>query len=189
MRSFLPLTPLHLERLSHLAALDHDFFTRRDGRPEYRDRRVAVTLAQGAALHYVNRRNGVKDLDVWTFYAARPGEPFPAAKRETHADFGPSELGRQRYDLAEAVSPRQLRQWRRWSLYSGRRVDFMVRPLLVRPSASLDEVVGAIQCYLRLGGTSRASTKPSSWYLAQKAMVMIDPLRTRGQVIWPILGT
>ena len=24
---------------------------------------------QGAALHYVNERNGVKDFDVWSFYA------------------------------------------------------------------------------------------------------------------------
>lgn len=31
-------------------------------RPEYADRRVAVALAQGAALHYLDGRNGVKDL-------------------------------------------------------------------------------------------------------------------------------
>ena len=53
------------------------------GRPEYRDRRLAVVLAQGAALHYVDHCHGVKDLDVWTFYAAVPGERFPGDKRET----------------------------------------------------------------------------------------------------------
>ena len=33
---------------------------------------IAVALCQGAALHYVNGSNGIKDLDVWTFYAERP---------------------------------------------------------------------------------------------------------------------
>ena len=29
----------------------------------------AGPLCQGAALHYVNGRNGVKDFDVWSIYA------------------------------------------------------------------------------------------------------------------------
>jgi hypothetical protein len=81
--------------LASLADEDHARFTRDDGRPEYRERRLAVVLAQGAALHFVNGTNGVKDLDVWTFYAAIPGIRFPADRRETHADFGRSDLGRQ----------------------------------------------------------------------------------------------
>ncbi len=68
-RSYVPLRGAHIERLRELADEDHRFFTRPAMRPEYRERRVAVTLAQGAALHYVDGKNGVKDLDVWTFYA------------------------------------------------------------------------------------------------------------------------
>jgi hypothetical protein len=30
---------------------------------------------------------------MWTFYAALPGTRFPAHRRETHADFGLSDLG------------------------------------------------------------------------------------------------
>jgi hypothetical protein len=35
------------------------------------DSLVCVALCQGAALHFVDGENGVKDFDVWTFYAAR----------------------------------------------------------------------------------------------------------------------
>jgi hypothetical protein len=93
-RSYEPLSPAHLRRLAELAEQDHQLFTRVDGRPEYRTHRLSVTLAQGAALHYLDGRNGVKDLDVWTLYAAVPGARFPADRRETHADFGPSEFDR-----------------------------------------------------------------------------------------------
>jgi hypothetical protein len=97
-RTFVPLTREHLDHLADLADRDHQAFTRPAGRPEYRDRRLLTVLAQGAARHYLDcladcdpgSRTGVKDLDVWTFYAAIPGVTFPAAKRETHVDFGPS---------------------------------------------------------------------------------------------------
>lgn len=46
--------------------------TRDRGRPEYRERRVAVVLAQGAALRFVDGTNGVKVLDVSTCAARRP---------------------------------------------------------------------------------------------------------------------
>lgn len=80
-RSYARLTVDHLARLSDLAAADHAYFTRADGRPEYRDRKLVVVLAQGAALHFVDRRTGIKDLDVWTFYGGLDGERFPGDKR------------------------------------------------------------------------------------------------------------
>ena len=76
-RSRAPLTDEHLRRLAAVAETDHEFFARPDGRPEYRTRRLAAVLAQGAALHFLDGRTGVKDLDVWTFYAAIPGTRFP----------------------------------------------------------------------------------------------------------------
>lgn len=85
LRTFEPLTRKHLDRLAGLAARDHEAFTRPTGRPEYCQRRILVVLAQGAACHYLDclaghdaeARTGVKDLDVWTFYAAIPGTVFP----------------------------------------------------------------------------------------------------------------
>ena len=165
MRSFVPLTREHLVHLVALATVDHEKFTRTDGRPEYSDLRVAVVLAQGAAQHWVDvhagtaRPNGVKDLDVWTFYAARPGAQFPAAKRETHADFGRSSLGRQAYTPADvaALGPRM----HAWELYEGRRVDFLMRALPVPRGCPPDEAEEAIANWLTAGARSKSVTPPS----------------------------
>lgn len=192
-RSFEPLTSEHLDRLAKLAAQDHQAFTRSAGRPEYRQRRVLAVLAQGAASHYLDclvghesaSRRGVKDLDVWMFYAAMPRTAFPAARRETHADFGPSTLGRQSYDLAGARTARERALWRRWNAYEGRRVDFMLRALPVQPDAPYAEIIHAVQDWLRHGTAAVSAKKPSAWYLAQKAVVTLTPSSHRGQVLWP----
>lgn len=184
-RSYAPIMAVHLARLSALAAADHSCFTRAAGRPEYRERRVAVVLAQGAALHYADGRSGVKDFDVWSFYAALPGQRFPADRRETHADFGVSEFGRQLYELQEARSEREATRWRGWQRYGGRRVDFLMRALPIAPDAGTDEVIDSLQHWLALGARSRASHKPSPWHLAQKAVALIEPAHCRGRLIWP----
>ena len=65
-------------------------FARRPGRcGRYAGRLLCRALCQGAALHYLDGRNGVKDFDVWSFYAALADGPFPYRWRGT-ADFGPS---------------------------------------------------------------------------------------------------
>jgi hypothetical protein len=77
-RSPARITRRVLDRLSAIAAEDReDRFTRRPRWAPYRDRIVCVALCQGAALHYVDKRNGVKDLDVYTFYAAHEVGQFP----------------------------------------------------------------------------------------------------------------
>ena len=72
-RSYGHLLPEDLHRLGEIARQDREEFFHRC--PRYRplqDDIIAVALCQGAALHYVNGSNGIKDLDVWTFYAKRP---------------------------------------------------------------------------------------------------------------------
>nr|WP_245181943.1 hypothetical protein [Sinorhizobium mexicanum] len=78
----------------------------------YRDRLLLLALAQGSALHYLNGTNGLKDIDVWAFFAAGPSKPFPHRKRWC-VDFGPSRFGRHPADLG----------------YSGRRLDLMGRSI------------------------------------------------------------
>jgi hypothetical protein len=185
-RSRARLTHEHLRRLAALAEEDHAFFTRPGGRPEYEARRLAVALAQGAALHYLDGRNGVKDLDVWTFYAAIPGKRFPADKRMRHADFGPSSLGRQTYALHAADSERQRALWQHWSAaYTGRRVDFCIRALPVQADAPINSVIGVLQEWLARGAQSTAADKPSAGHLAKKAVVLLYPDSHRGYVVWP----
>lgn len=68
-RSYEQLTKADLKRLGQIAARDRDDLFRR--KPDlgrlYSRRLFAVALCQGAALHYLNGKNGIKDLDVWSF--------------------------------------------------------------------------------------------------------------------------
>jgi hypothetical protein len=180
-----------LTRLAVLADKDHHLFTRAGGRPEFADRRVAVVLAQGAAQHFLDclegarRPNGVNDLDVWTFYAAIPGTRFPADRRKRVEDFGPSALGRNRFDFAKANDSAQLARWKKWDRFEGRRVDLMVRPLPIDPDATPDDVVGALRAWLQAGAGQPASARRSNWYLSQRAVVLIHPGSRLGEVVWP----
>lgn len=77
-RSYERISRRVLDRLSEIAAEDRqDRFRRKPRWEPYRDRLICVALCQGAALHYVDDRNGVKDLDVWTFFSAAEVGPFP----------------------------------------------------------------------------------------------------------------
>jgi hypothetical protein len=79
-----------LRRLAELAAdAEAELFGRnRQGSGRYAARLLGRALCQGAAVHYVDGRNGVKDFDVWSFYAELDGWPFPPRWRGTR-DFGP----------------------------------------------------------------------------------------------------
>lgn len=122
---------------------------------------LCVALCQGAALHYLDGRNGVKDFDVWTFYAAHPDGPFPS-RRVARADFGPSKFGRLPNDLRP---------------YAGRRVDLIGRSLPVGPDA---DPVQALRHYLSTSRTGSARA------LARKAVILVDPAHLRGVIAWPV---
>jgi hypothetical protein len=51
------------------AEVEAGLFARRlQGAGCYAGRLLCRALCQGAALHYLNATNGVKDFDVWSFY-------------------------------------------------------------------------------------------------------------------------
>jgi hypothetical protein len=147
-----------------------DQSTRRVAWPSRSHRELLSTISTA-------ERTGVKDLDVWTFYAAIPGERFPGDKRVRRADFRLSSLGRQAYDLDAARDARQRAMWRRWSAYTGRRVDFCLRVLPIQADVPINSVISTLQEWLARGAKSRAKRKPSPWYLAQKAVVLLYPTR------------
>ncbi len=63
-----------LARLSEIASQDRDDLSDPSGKwPDYRGRQVLVVLAQGGAQQYLGGSTGVKDLDVWSFFARVPG--------------------------------------------------------------------------------------------------------------------
>ncbi len=156
-----------LRRLGQIAAEDREFFHRR--RPEYRDRLLCVALCQGAGKHYVDvelgspEPNGVKDFDVWSFFAAIPRERFPADKRNTHEDFGLSKFGRWQKEPA------------RFAHFHGRRVDLLMRALPVPLDA---DPVASLRDYLTEPRTRSARE------LAAKGVVLIEPERLVGTIVW-----
>jgi hypothetical protein len=150
-----------LLRLAVLAAeAEAGLFARHPhGAGRYTGRLLCRALCQGAALHYLDGRNGVKDFDVWSFYAARGDGPFPYRWRGT-ADFGPSRFGRHPADPPS---------------YAGRRVDLLGRSLPAPPGANPAVV---LRDYLSAARTTSAKA------LAAKAVILITPEHDAGEVIW-----
>ncbi len=150
-----------LRRLAEIARVDLDAYISRspDPRAAFRPLKLCVALCQGAALHFVDQRNGVKDLDIYTFFRAGETMTFPARRRGVH-DFGLSKFGRHPDDEG----------------FSGRRVDVMGRSIACSDDTSPSD---AVRQYLKTTPTGTA------WHLAQKAVVLIDPPAVCGTVIWP----
>ena len=120
---------------------------------------ICVALCQGAALHYIDKKNGVKDFDVWTFYRDHPKRPFPY-RRNVPRDFGDPKFG------TSLDKPH----------YIGRRVDLIGRSIPYRHGQG---PIKAIRDYLRI------SPNKSPWLLAQKAIIIIEPERLIGRIAWP----
>lgn len=160
-RSHARITTGDLERLAKIAEEDRkEYVDNHPKRAPLKRRILAVALCQGAALHFLNNANGIKDFDVWTFYTARPSLSYPP-RRITHRDFGGPKFGR---------SPN-------WNHFVGRRVDLLGRSIASRTGESC---LIAIRRYLSNGRTESARR------LAEKAVILLEPKAMRGQVVWPI---
>ena len=160
-RSMKPITKVDLRRLGDIATRDLESLFRRhpDMAHLYRHRLFAVALCQGAALHFLDGKNGVKDFDIWCFFRAHPAKPFPY-RRHARADFGSPKFGKSR----------------NWEHLVGRRVDLLGRSLEVSSHASpADSLCG----YLSSSKTATARA------LAKKAMILVYPRSLLGTVVWP----
>ena len=73
-RVYLPVRKRHLRFLAQVTKIEREAFFRRNPSQvsRYRNRFLAAALCQGAALHYLNRKNGVKDFDIHLFYVQHP---------------------------------------------------------------------------------------------------------------------
>jgi hypothetical protein len=130
-----------------------------NGADRYAGRLLCRALCQGAVLHYLDGRNGVKDFDVWSFHAARADVPFPYRWRA--ADFGPSKFDRWPSDPPS---------------YTGRRVDFLGRSL---PTPVGADPAAVLRDYLSAARTASAKA------LAAKAVILLTPEHCAGDRVWP----
>ena len=161
-RSYEEITLGDLTRLGQIARLDRqELFAKK---PRYRvlgERLICVVLCQGAARHFIDDKNGVKDFDIWTFFAAHPDAPdFPWRRRKARA-FGNPRFG---------PSPDK-------PGFVGRHVDLLGRSIEV---AEDDDPISVLRTYLSEGGTETACR------LSEKAVVLLEPADRLGTVVWPI---
>jgi hypothetical protein len=164
-RSYERIEEADFERLGTLAKNDREeFFARNLHWRHYAARIVCVAVCQGAAKHFVDNQTGVKDFDVWTFFAEHSTGPLKVDRRIMHADFGPSKFG---------VDPEDR------GPFTGRRVDFLMRSIRCPLGA---DAVGAIRNYLSRGATDSARR------LSEKAVVFIEPAHLCGSIVWPVAG-
>jgi hypothetical protein len=153
-RSHAPFTDEHLKRWVKIALEDQEGLFGRNPplRKAYRNRLLLIALCQGGAQHFVDCKkglkhtNGVKDLDVYSFYAEHPTTPWPY-RRHGVADFGESEFGYHPNRRAGFV---------------GRQVDLMGRALPIRLHAEPIEVIQAVRRWLT------TSSNPTPQHLSRR---------------------
>jgi len=164
-RSLARIEVTDLLRLARRAAqAEAELFARRPQvARRYGGRLLCRALCQGAALYYLSGEKGIKDFDVWSFYAEHDDGPFPY-RWHLQRDFGPSKFGRYPHDAPS---------------YAGRRVDFLGRSL---PAGLRTDRAAALRKYLSTGRTATAKA------LAAKAVILIDPEHRVGEIVWPDAG-
>jgi hypothetical protein len=156
-----------LVRLAEIAAADQaDFLSRNPRYVHLRDGLICMALCQGGAQHHVDclrgaqDPNGVKDLDVYTFYRRIRGKRDYHPQRQVRVDYGDPWFGRHPDDKG----------------YKGRRIDLLGRSIPGEPGQDPAE---ALQAWLR------TSTNNTPRLLAEKAVVLLTPASRRGEIVWP----
>jgi hypothetical protein len=179
VRSFTTLTAEHLRRLDDIAEAHHRVLAARH--PEWTGELLATCLVQGGARHFVHGDRGVKDLDVYLFYALPDGRSaahFPLNRGTRHADFGVSDLGRQLLREEERADPALRRKVARWESFEGRRVDLLARAIPPHPGGART----AVREWLTRGSRKRPSAGGSDWHLSRTPVVCLRP--DLGAVWW-----
>ena len=117
---------------------------------------LVVALCQGAAMHYHDKTNGIKDFDIWFFY------PF----NQKHLPYRTCwnwDYQNPKFDRHPLMPE-----------YKGRKVDVLVRSIR---NYSKNDPIKTIHNFLQYENTT------SSKELAKKAVVLLTP-ELLGKVVW-----
>jgi hypothetical protein len=157
-RSYEPLTQIDLRRVVQLVLRELvDIYAHAAVAKTYRDRLFAMALCQGSAQHYIDMKNGVKDIDVWAFFRAGLAKPFPYRARWT-IDFGASHLGRHPSDIG----------------YAGRRIDLIGRSIEMHRGEVPEAAI------IRWLNTRTESAK----LISQRPVIGLHPENLFGRRLW-----
>ncbi|MFH2064747.1 MAG: hypothetical protein ABIK15_06090 [Pseudomonadota bacterium] len=118
---------------------------------------LAVALCQGAAMHYHDKKNGIKDFDVWFFY------PFNK-KHLPYRTYWNWDYTNPKFGHHPTISG-----------YIGRKVDVLVRSIR---NFTVDDPIKTIHQFLQFENTTSAKE------LSKKSVVMLSPDNLVGRVIW-----
>lgn len=154
------ITKPDLKKLLELASQDmEEFFVRNPKyKKDYEGKESLIALCQGGALHYIDKKNGVKDFDVWFFYPKKELQlPY---RRRGVVDFGKSKFGKH---------PKVIK-------YEGRTIDVLMRSDSNFNRTSPEK---GIEKYLDAQTTNTAKK------LSQKAVIGLYPESVFGKVLWP----
>lgn len=118
---------------------------------------LCIALCQGAAMHFHDKKNGVKDFDVWFFYQFN--QKHLPCRTMWNWDYQNKKFGRHPH----------------FSEYEGRKVDVIVRSI---KNYIVGDPVRTIFTYFEKEKTD------SSKLLAEKAVVLLSPEKYFGKTIW-----
>ncbi|MEK7078304.1 MAG: hypothetical protein AAB911_01920 [Patescibacteria group bacterium] len=82
------LTRDDLNGLKKIALQEHKNFFKRNRKSKklskaYTSKLFCIALCQGAAIHYIDHKNGIKDFDVWLFYKKDDKVNFPDRSKKS----------------------------------------------------------------------------------------------------------
>jgi len=164
-RAYEKITVEDLTRLRELALRDlKEFFKHHPRYEPYENSLILMALCQGAALHFIDGKEGVKDFDVWSFFAEVPSIKLPYRRRK-QIDSGLEKFG---------VNPDDFRKG-----YKSRHIDLFMRTIeahVVKDKRR--DPRGCITEYLRAVKTKTARS------LAEKAVVGLYPDRILGEILY-----
>ena len=95
-----------LKRLQEIAFEDlENFITRKPEYKPFKKKLLFIGLCQGAGQHYLDRKHGVNDFDVWFFFKESKKENFPyrrSKKKESGLEkFGADPSGKYKTRVVE----------------------------------------------------------------------------------------
>ena len=164
-RAYERITVKDLTRLCELALRDlKEFFKQHPRYEPYKNSLILIALCQGAALHFIDGKEGVKDFDVWSFFAENSSIKLPY-RRWKQVDSELDKFGMHPDDVKKS--------------YKGRHIDLFMRTIeadIVKRNRRDPE--GCITEYLRAAKTKTARL------LAKKAFVGLYPDTILGETLY-----